>query len=188
VAHALHDLEVTRAGDAGQLGREFRCRREVVLAGQQIERALSVEAGEIGVPQIAVSEIVVQVAQEDRGPALHVVPQRLPLVGAGRGRCDQAGDRAGRGLLTVDVRPEHHAEIAQPRVGARLGVRRRLQADSGAEMCAMAQRQMQDGAAADRAAHHHRTSQAERPRHRHHRVDIELRRQLVRLGLEAGRR
>ena len=48
---------------------------EIVLARQQIERALlGIEAIEGGVPQIAIGEVVMQVAQEDRRTALHVVP------------------------------------------------------------------------------------------------------------------
>ncbi|HET9354072.1 MAG TPA: hypothetical protein VFO32_08760, partial [Sphingomicrobium sp.] len=144
--------------------------------------------GEVGVPEIAVAEIVVQVAQEDRRAALHVVPQRLPFVGAGRGGSNQAGDRAGRRLLARDVGPVQHTEIAQPRVGAGLGMGRRLQPDGGAEMRAVAQRQVQHGTAADRAAHDDGPRQAERARHGHHGVDIELGGELVGLGLEARRR
>jgi hypothetical protein len=78
-----------------------------------------------------------QVAQEDRRATLHVVPKRLPFVGARRCRRDQAGDRTGRRLLAMDVGPVQHADIAQPRVGAGLGMRRRLQADGGPEVPAM---------------------------------------------------
>ena len=54
--------------------------------------------------QIAVDAVKVQIAFEDAGAALHVMPQGLPALGLGRLWGDEARHGAGRELAAVDVR------------------------------------------------------------------------------------
>jgi len=189
VPEPLHHLERRGLHQPGQFRRQCGRGGEIVFAGQQVQRALlRIEPVEQSVPEIAVGEIVMQVAQEDARTALHVMPQHLPLLGVGRRRRDQAGDRTRGRFLAMHVGPEQHAEITQPRIGARIGMGRRLQADGGPEVTAVLQRQMQHRASADRAAHHHRAVEPQRAAERHHRVDIEFRGQAIGFALETARR
>ena len=154
----------------------------VVLAGQQVERAFAgVDLGDAGA-HVAVGGIEMEVALEHAGAALHVVPDRLPAVGLGRGRGDQAGDHGPAHLAAVHVRAMQPVEVV---VG--VGVGAGLQADEGAEARAMLERQVQHDAPADGAAHHHRLVEAKRIDDGHDGVDVGARGELV-LGLLPARR
>ena len=167
---------------AGQLAGVVGRAGVVVLAGEQIERAFAgVDLGHAAA-HVAVGGVEVEVALEHAGAALHVVPDRLPAVGLGRGRGDQARDHAAAHLAAVHVRAVQPVEVV---VG--IGVGAGLQPDEGAEARCVLQRQVQHDAPADGAAHRHRLVETERIDDGHDGVDVGARRQLV-LGLVPARR
>ena len=117
------------------------------------------------------------------------MPQHIsPGIGRGRGRRDQVGDRASRRSWPCTSGPVQQAQVAQPPVSAPGSAWVADCRPMAAEIFAMAQRRVQHGAAADRAADHHRPVELKRTAHRHHRVDIEIGRELIGLALEARRR
>ncbi len=85
-----------------------------------------------------------QVALEDPGAALHVVPERLPPVLGGRARADQAVAIGGADLAAMDV---GLVQIGEVEIALHEG--RGLQPDGGPEMAAVAPRQFQHHPAAD---------------------------------------
>ena len=96
---------------------------------------------------VAIELVEIQIALEDAGAALHVVPDRFPALAIRRIRPDQAGDDGAGDLTAMHVRPVQEIEIV---IG--IDMRAGLQADDGAEAFGVFERQMQRDAAADRAA------------------------------------
>ena len=124
---------------------------EVVLAGQQIERA---DAGIDRLhllAQVTVDAIEIEIAFEDAGPALHVHPQRLVAADRRALRCDQAGDQRRAHLAAMDVRTMQPRRVVPGllEVGG-------LQGHQRTELGGMGDREIEHDAATDRAAHHHR--------------------------------
>ena len=183
VAEALHDRDL-RAADArrGGLGVLRRC-GVVVLAGEHVERAHGGVDRTDPLAEVAVDLVEVEVAGEDAGSALHVMPDRLPavLVGAER-RHEPVGDRAAR-LSAV------HLRVVEPGgLVVALDVGGRLQADERAQAPRVLEREVEHDPPADRASDHHRPLEAELASDGHNEAGVGGRAQPVVRLLPAGGR
>ena len=81
VPELLHDRDLRARDTSRRAQRVFGRAGEVILAGQEIERADG-RIDFLDAPaQIAIDPVEIQIAFKYPGPALHVVPERLPARG-----------------------------------------------------------------------------------------------------------
>src|SRR5713226_2672526 len=103
MAELLHHHDL-RAGD---LRRRplcvLRCAREIVLAGEQIERADARIDDAHPAAEIAIDAVEVQVTLEHAGTTLHVHPECLPARDLGALRREQSRDQPRADLAAIDI-------------------------------------------------------------------------------------
>src|SRR5260370_23912641 len=105
VAEPLHDGDLAARNAAGDGKRFLRGAGIVVLAGQQKQRAAFGVDLRDPAANVAVDLVEIEVAFENAGSALHVMPQRLPALLVGRIGTDQPGDDGGGDLAAMYVAP-----------------------------------------------------------------------------------
>src|ERR1700754_1035917 len=105
VSHFFHDTD-TGAGNRGcSAFGVFRRAGEIILAGEQIERAyFSIDLCDTAA-QIADHPVEIKVALEHARPALLVGPQRLPARSLRALRRDQPRDQRGADFAAMHVGP-----------------------------------------------------------------------------------
>src|SRR5882672_6543752 len=170
----LHDGD-TGAGDrgGGPLGI-FRRAGEIILAGEQKQRTYFSINPPDPATQVAVDPVEIEVALEDAGTALFVGPQRLHPRRGRALRRNQAGDQRGADFAAMDV------GAVEPRgvVPWRLEIGG-LEPDQRTEFRGMIDREVEDDAAADRAAHHDRPVEFQRPAEGTDRLRVARRGELI---------
>ena len=104
VADAAHNLEMRSVDEVREFLAHLRRRGRVIVPAQQIYRAGGIPKRlRQAVPQVAILEVIDEIASEDAGAALHVVPHGLPTLCGRRLRGDHARHGGARRLAAVDV-------------------------------------------------------------------------------------
>src|ERR1700730_4934660 len=149
--------ELLHNDDFGTVDSSCRAHRilgragEIILAGQQEQRApAGVDRGNPPA-QIAVNPVEIQIALEDAGPTLLVAPQRFPPRGVRALRRDQARDQRRADFAAVNIGTVQPGGVVPWRL--KVGG---FEPDQRLESGGMVDSKIENDAAADRTSHQHR--------------------------------
>ncbi len=155
----------------GALGH-FGGAGEIVFAGQEVDRHLPGNFLAL-IPEIRVDTVEIQIALEDAGAALRVIPPGLPAVFVGRLRRHEPEHRGSDHFAAMDVGMMQR--IDPPARGVVAG----FEGDEGGEFVLITQRQRQADVAAHGLAHEDGLAQVERAAERHDELAVELGGELI---------
>ena len=131
----LHDGDFAAGNAVGDRQRFLGRAGIVVFAGQQIRRTFArIDLGDAG-PDVAVELVEIQIAFENAGAALHVMPQRFPALVVGRVGAHQSGNDGCGDFPAMDVGTVQEIQVV---IGIDMGAG--LQADDRAEAIGVLER------------------------------------------------